>query len=382
MREEGVVPDNVAMVSVVNACAKLGAMHKARFIHDFIAGNKFPLDVILGTAMIDMYAKCGSVKSAREIFDGMRKKNVISWSAMIAAYGYHGQGKKALELFPMMLSSGVLPNRITFVSLLYACSHIGLVEEGLQLFSSMQDDFSIVPDVKHYTCMVDLLGRAGRLSEALKLIESMSVEKDEGLWGALLGACRIHKNVDLAEMAAKSLLELQPQNPGHYVLLSNIYANAGRWQDVAKIRDLMTQRRLKKVPGWTWIEVDNQIHQFSVGDGTHPRSKDIYGMLKTLSKKLELAGYVPDTNFVLHDVDEEVKLGILSTHSEKLAIAFGLIATPEGTPIRIMKNLRVCGDCHSFSKYVSAVTKRVIIVRDANRFHHFEGGACSCGDYW
>lgn len=382
MREEGVVPDNVAMVSVVNACAKLGAMHKARFVHDFIAGNKFPLDVILGTAMIDMYAKCGSVKSAREIFDGMQKKNVISWSAMIAAYGYHGQGKIALELFPMMLSSGVLPNRITFVSLLYACSHIGLVEEGLRLFSSMQDDFSIVPDVKHYTCMVDLLGRAGRLSEALKLIESMSVEKDEGLWGALLGACRIHKNVDLAEMAAKSLLELQPQNPGHYVLLSNIYANAGRWQDVAKIRDLMTQRRLKKVPGWTWIEVDNQIHQFSVGDGTHPRSKDIYGMLKTLSKKLELAGYVPDTNFVLHDVDEEVKLGILSTHSEKLAIAFGLIATPEGTPIRIMKNLRVCGDCHSFSNYVSAVTKRVIIVRDANRFHHFEGGACSCGDYW
>ncbi|KDO70478.1 hypothetical protein CISIN_1g0374141mg, partial [Citrus sinensis] len=344
--------------------------------------NKFLLDVILGTAVIDMYAKCGSIDSAREIFDRMRQKNVISWSAMIAAYGYHGQGKKALDLFPMMLSSRVLPNRITFVSLLYACSHTGLVEEGLRLFSSMWDDFAVRPDVKHYTCMVDLLGRAGRLDEALKLIESMSVEKDEGLWGALLGACRIHKNVDLAEMAAKSLLERQPQNPGHYVLLSNVYANAGRWQDVAKIRDLMTRRRLKKIPGWTWIEVENKIHQFSVGDSTHPQSEEIYRMLVTLSEKLELAGYIPDTNFELHDVDEEVKVGNLYSHSEKLAIAFGLIATPEGTHIRIMKNLRVCGDCHSFIKHVSAITRRVIIVRDANRFHHFEGGACSCRDYW
>ena len=382
MREEGVVPDKVAMVTVVFACAKLGAMHKARTIDDYIQRKKFRLDVILGTAMIDMHAKCGCVESAREIFDRMEEKNVISWSAMIAAYGYHGQGRKALDLFPMMLRSGILPNKITLVSLLYACSHAGLVEEGLRFFSSMWEDYSVRADVKHYTCVVDLLGRAGRLDEALKLIESMTVEKDEGLWGAFLGACRTHKDVVLAEKAATSLLELQSQNPGHYVLLSNIYANAGRWEDVAKIRDLMSQRRLKKTPGWTWIEVDNKSHQFSVGDTTHPRSKEIYEMLKSLSNKLELVGHVPDTNFVLHDVDEELKIGILYTHSEKLAIAFGLIATPEHTPIRIIKNLRVCGDCHTFCKLVSAITGRVIIVRDANRFHHFKEGACSCGDYW
>ncbi|KAK1562399.1 hypothetical protein Q3G72_011209 [Acer saccharum] len=227
MIEEGVRPDNVAMVNVVYACAKLGFMHKARLVHDYITRNRFFLNVILGTAMIDMYAKCGSVDFAREIFDAMPQKNVVSWSAMIAAYGYHGQGRKALDLFPMMLSSGISPNRITFVSLIYACSHAGLVEEGLQLFSSMQDDYAVAPDLKHYTCMVDLLGRAGRLDEALKLIESMRIEKDEGLWGSLLGACRIHKKLELAEMAAKSLLELQPENAGHYVLLSNIYANAG-----------------------------------------------------------------------------------------------------------------------------------------------------------
>lgn len=311
MREEGVVPDKVAMVAVAFACAKLGVMHKARMIDDYIRGKKFRLDVILGTAMIDMYAKCGCVESAREIFDRMEEKNVISWSAMIAAYGYHGQGRKALDLFPTMLNSGILPNKITMVSILYACSHAGLVEEGLQFFSSMWEDYSVKPDVKHYTCVIDLLGRAGRLYEALKLIENMTVEKDEELWGAFLGACSTHKHVVLAEKAATSLLELQAQKPGYYVLLSNIYANGGRWEDVAKVRDLMSQKRLKKTPGWTWIEVDGKSHQFTVGDTTHPRSKEIYEMLMILSSKLELVGYVPDTNFVLHDVDEELKIGIL-----------------------------------------------------------------------
>ncbi|CAK7341869.1 unnamed protein product [Dovyalis caffra] len=382
MRKEGFVPDKVAMVTIVNACARLGATNKARLVHDYICAKRYSLDVVLGTAMIDMYAKCGSVDSAREIFDRMEQKNVISWSAMIGAYGCHGQGREALDLFHMMLSSGIRPNQITFVSLLYACSHAGLVDEGLQLFSLMSVNYGVRPNVKHYTCMVDLLGRAGRLDEALRLIENMKVEKDEGVWCALLGACRIHKKVDLAEKAAKLLLALQTQNPGHYILLSNIYANAGRWKDVAKIRDLMTRRRLKKVPGYTWIEVDSIIYQFGAGDSSHPRSKEIYEMLKSLSQKLESAGYVPDTNSVLHDVDEEVKLGILYAHSEKLAIAFGLIATPEGTAIGITKNLRVCGDCHTFCKLVSAITHRDIIVRDANRFHHFKEGTCSCRDYW
>ena len=382
MRKEGVVPDKISMVTVVSACAKLGAMNRARLVHDYVFGNKFSLDLILGTAMIDMYAKCGCIDSARDIFDRMKEKNVVSWSAMIAAYGYHGHGRKALDIFSMMLSSGTLPNAITFVSLLHACSHAGLIEEGLRFFSLMWDEYSVKPNVKHYTCMVDLLGRAGRLDEAAKLVESTTVNKDEGLWGALLGACKIHGHIELAEKAGNSLLQLQPHNAGHYVLLSNIYAKAGRWKDVAKIRDRMTQSRLKKVPGWTWIEVDNNIHKFSSGDETHPRSKEIYEMLKDLNEKLEVAGYVPDTIFVLQDVDEEVKVGMLYAHSERLAIAFGLIATPVGIPIRITKNLRVCGDCHTFSKFVSSVTQRVIIVRDANRFHHFKEGVCSCGDYW
>ncbi|KAM7254884.1 hypothetical protein ACFE04_020125 [Oxalis oulophora] len=381
MREEGVVPDKINMVAVVNACANFGSMHKAKTVHEYICRQRFSFDVILGSAMIDMYAKCGDTEAAREIFDTMKVRNVISWTAMIAAYGYYGQGSKALDLFHMMLSNGILPNKITFLSLLYACSHSGLVEEGNQIFSSMWEDYGMKPGVKHYTCMVDLLGRAGKFDEAIKLIESMSIEKDEGIYGALLGACRLHKNIDLAEKVADSL-QLQPKNPAHYILISNIYASASRWADVANIRYLMSQRKLKKVPGYTWIEINDKTYQFSVADRTHPHSKEIYKKLKDLGVELELAGYIPDTNCVLHDVNEEAKKGMLCFHSEKLAIAFGLIATEGESIIRITKNLRVCSDCHTFIKYVSAVTQRVIIVRDANRFHHFEEGKCSCKDYW
>ncbi|KAL3623425.1 hypothetical protein CASFOL_032241 [Castilleja foliolosa] len=382
MIREGIVPDKIAMGNIANACAKLGMMYKAKIVHDFVKTMKYPLDVILGTALIDMHAKCGNINLAKEVFDQMLEKNVISWSTMIAAHGYHGEGLKALDLFQTMLGDGISPNSITFVSVLYACSHSGLVEEGIRIFSLMEEEYRVRPNVKHLTCVIDLYGRAGKLKQALELIEDMDIDKDAGLWGALIGACGIHGNVEIAEKAAESLLELQLENAGHYILLSNIYAKAGQWEKVAKIRQLMSRQRIKKIPGWTWIEIDNKIHKFGVGDYTHPMSKEIYEELKCLGEKLERVGYVPDTNFVLHDIDEESKLDLLNSHSEKLAIAFGLIGTPEASVIRVTKNLRVCGDCHSFIKFVSLITKRVIIVRDANRFHHFEEGACSCRDYW
>ncbi|GFZ02509.1 mitochondrial editing factor 22 [Actinidia rufa] len=250
--------DPFVVAALVDVYAKCRVIEDAKQLFDRMPKR----DLVTWTVMIGGYAECGNAReslcgildSAREIFDRMREENVIPWSAMIGAYGYHGKGRKAIDLFPLMLSSGILPNRITFVSLLYACSH------------------------------------AGRLDEALDLIENMSVEEDEELWGALLGVCR--------------------------------------WEDVAKIRELMNHRRLKKIPSWTWIKVDNKTHQFSVGDHTHSRSKEIYKMLKTLLEKLELAGYVPDTNFVWHDVDEELKQGMLYSNSKKFAIAFGLSAPP------------------------------------------------------
>jgi hypothetical protein len=230
--------------------------------------------------------------------------------------------------------------------------------------------------------MVDLLGRAGCLDEARGFIENMPIDPGPSVWGALLGACRIHCNVELGEHAAKHLFYFVPEDAGFYVLLSNIYATAGRWGDVVKVRTMMKDRGVKKPAGYSLIEVDNKVHAFIVGDRSHPQCQKIYAMLEILAGQMKAAGYVPNTNFALYDVEEELKEDILCIHSERLAIAFGLLNTSDGTPIRITKNLRVCGDCHTATKFISKIVKREIIVRDANRFHHFKEGLCSCGDYW
>eukprot|EP01018_Ginkgo_biloba_P007785 Gb_19828 [translate_table: standard] len=382
MQLSGMTPDKVTMVSMISACAHLGALQQGKWIHDCVSRSGFESDIIVGSALIDMYCKCGSVDIARQVFDKMSKRNVVSWSAMIAGYGMHGHGEDALALFNQMQETDMKPNHITFVSVLSACSHAGLVEEGWRYFNCMDRDYCITPGVKHYTCMVDLLGRAGHLEEAQNFIKKMPLPPDAGVWGALLGACRIHCNIELGEDVAERLFKLEPENAGYYVLLSNIYAAAGRWNDIAKVRAMMTDRGLKKTPGRSWIEVNDKVHTFRVGDKSHPRSKEIYAMLETLVGQMEAAGYVPNTNFVLHDVEEEIKEDILCSHSEKLAIAFGLITTSPGSPIRITKNLRICGDCHSATKFISKIVNREIIMRDANRFHHFKDGLCSCGDYW
>eukprot|EP01018_Ginkgo_biloba_P003629 Gb_16327 [translate_table: standard] len=382
MQQAGVKPNSVTMVSVLSACAYLAALQQGKWIHAYIVKSGFESDVSVGNSLVDMYAKCGSLEIARNFFDKMPKRDVISWNAMIAGYGMHGHGEDALAVFTQMQQTSVKPNHITFVSILSACSHAGLVDYGWQYFDCMGRDYCIAPTVKHYACMVDLLGRAGYLDEAYDFIKSMPLEPDDSVWGALLGACRIHCNIEIGERVAEHLFDLEPENAGYYVLMSNIYAAAGKWNEVAKVRAMMNARGVKKTPGCSLIEVNKTIHEFLVGDRSHPQSEIIYEMLKTLTGQLEAAGYVPDTNFVLHDVEEEMKEHMLYSHSEKLAIAFGLINTSAGTPIRITKNLRVCGDCHNASKFISKIVKREIIVRDANRFHHFKDGLCSCGDYW
>eukprot|EP01018_Ginkgo_biloba_P026598 Gb_12372 [translate_table: standard] len=382
MQLADVKPNAVTIVSVLPACAHIAALQQGKWIHDYIVRSGFELDASVGTALVDMYAKCGNIEIARQLFNKISKRDVVSWNAMIAGYGMHGHGEEALELFNEMQQTGLRPNHITFVCLLSACSHAGLVDDGWKYFNCMRQDYCITPRVKHYACMVDLLGRAGHLDEAQDLIEKMPLQPDAGVWGALLSACRIHCNIELGERVAGRLFDLEPENDGYYVLLSNIYAAAGRWNDVVKVRTMMKEKGLKKTPGCSLIEIDNNVHAFLVGDRSHPQSDQIYAMLETLAGQMKEAGYVPDTNFVLHDVEEEVKEHMIGSHSEKLAIAFGLISTSPGSPIRITKNLRVCGDCHIATKFISKIVKREIVVRDANRFHHFQDGLCSCGDYW
>jgi pentatricopeptide repeat protein len=378
----GMDSDEITLVSVLSACTHVGALQQGKWIHDCVVRRGFDGDVLVASALIDMYCKCGSTELARQVFDKMLKRDVVSWSAIIAGYGLHGQSEDALALFDQMLQSGIRPDHITFVSVLSACSHAGLVAKGWEYFDCMSRDYGIIPGVKHYTCMVDLLGRAGHLDEAHEFIKKMPLEPDAGVWGALLGASRIHSNTELGERVAERLFEIEPRNPGYYVLLSNIYAAKGRWHDSVKVRTMMMDLGLRKPPGCSWIELNNKVHAFRVGDRSHPQSKQIYELLETLGEQMQGAGYVADTNFVLHDVEEEVKENILGSHSEKLAIAFGLLNTKPGSPIRITKNLRVCGDCHNASKYISRIVSREIIMRDASRFHHFKNGSCSCRDYW
>lgn len=266
--------------------------------------------------------------------------------------------------------------------MLSACSHTGLVDRGTEFFQSLYQDYGITANSKHYTCMIDLLGRAGRLNDAQNLMNSMPFEPDAATWGALLGASRIHDNTELAEKAAEMIFEMEPENAGMYVLLSNLYAASGRWSDVGTMRLKMKDTGVRKVPGYSWVEVQNKVHTFYVGDYSHPEAGRIYTFLEELDSRMKRDGYVCATKLVLHDVDEEEKEHMLKYHSEKLAVAFGILNIPPGRPIRVMKNLRVCADCHTAIKHISNIAKRVIILRDSNRFHHFTGGVCSCGDYW
>eukprot|EP01018_Ginkgo_biloba_P024981 Gb_25581 [translate_table: standard] len=382
MEMAGVKSNSVTIASVLTACARIAALQQGKEMHDYIIRRGFESHVVVSNALIDMYAKCGSIKIARHVFEKMSQRTVVSWNAMISGYGMHGHVDEALTLFNQMHQVGMKPDHITLVAVLSACSHSGLVDEGWHHFDCMTGDYHVTPRMEHYACMVDLLGRAGQLDEAHEFITNMPLEPDASVWGALLGACRIHCNIELAEHVAERLFELEPENAGFYVLLSNIYAVAGRWADVAKVRTMLKDRGLRKKPGCSWIEIDNKVHEFVVGDKVHPQSEKIYAMLESMSEQMKEAGYVPDTNFVLHDVEEEKKEHILCGHSEKLAIAFGLISTSPRTPLRITKNLRVCGDCHSATKFISQIFQREIIVRDTNRFHHFKDGLCSCRDYW
>jgi len=382
MLNEGFRPDCYAVVGVLCACARLGALELGNWASNLMDRNEFLGNPVLGTALIDMYAKCGRMDSAWEVFRAMRKKDIVVWNAAISGLAMSGHVKAAFGLFGQMEKSGIEPDGNTFVGLLCACTHAGLVDEGRQYFNSMERVFTLTPEIEHYGCMVDLLGRAGFLDEAHQLVKSMPMEANAIVWGALLGGCRLHRDTQLVEVVLKQLIALEPSNSGNYVLLSNIYSANHKWEDAAKIRSIMSERGIKKVPGYSWIEVDGVVHEFLVGDTSHPLSEKIYAKLGELVKDLKASGYVPTTDYVLFDIEEEEKEHFIGCHSEKLAIAFGLISTAPNDKIRVVKNLRVCGDCHEAIKHISRFTGREIIVRDNNRFHCFNDGSCSCKDYW
>ncbi|CAN1223710.1 Pentatricopeptide repeat-containing protein At4g30700 [Linum grandiflorum] len=382
MQMSHISPNPVTVTSILSACAQLGALSLGQWVHGLIRNNNFESNIYVSTALIDMYAKCGSIVEARLLFDSIPNKNEVTWNAMISGYGLHGHGQEALKLFYEMLNSGISLSRITFLSILYACSHSGLVKEGDEIFKSMIRDHGFQPITEHYACMVDILGRAGKLEEALEFIKGIPENPSPPIWSTLLGACMIHKDMNMARLASEKLFELDPENMGYYVLMSNIYSSERNFPGAAFVRQVAKKRKLVKTPGCTLVEIHQKPHVFKAGDWSHPQSTAIHAELEKLNTKMKEAGYQADTITALHDVEEEEKELMVKVHSEKLAIAFGLISTEPGTEIRIFKNLRICQDCHTASKYISKITHRVIVARDANRFHHFKDGSCSCGDYW
>ncbi|CAI0378507.1 unnamed protein product [Linum tenue] len=382
--ESGLRPNQVTVVSVLAACADLCALDLGKRVHEYSNRSGFKNNVLVCNTLIDMYAKCGSLEEASRVFDEMEgKRTVFSWSAMIVGLAAHGRAQEALSLFSSMLQDGTEPNGVTFVGLLHACAHMGLVDEGRAFFTSMTRDYGITPGIEHYGCMVDLLSRAGLVKEAYEFIMEMPIKPNGIIWGALLGGCRLHKDIKLAEQAIQHLSVLDPLNDGYYIVLSNIYAEAGRWEDVTRVRKLMKARGVKKTSGWSKITLDDGIvHEFVAGDESHPQAEGIFRKWDELVVEMMLRGYVANTSLVLLDIEEEQKVKFIYRHSEKLAVSFGLLNTPAGTTIRIIKNLRVCEDCHSALKLIAAISGREIVVRDRNRFHCFKDGCCSCGDYW
>ncbi|XP_074317193.1 pentatricopeptide repeat-containing protein At5g50390, chloroplastic [Silene latifolia] len=381
MQDSGVSMDHFTFSIVVRICARLGSLEHAKQAHAGLVRHGFSLDTVANTALVDLYSKWGRIEDARNLFDKMTRKNVISWNALIAGYGSHGQGEKAVELFDKMLREGMRPNHVTFLAVLSACSYSGLSDQGWDIFDSMNTVHGVNPRAMHYACMIELLGREGLLDEALALIKDAPFEPTLNMWAALLTACRVHKNLELGKFAAEKLYGIGPEKLGNYVVLLNIYNSLGKFEEAASVINKLKQKGLRMLPACTWIDIKKQAYSFSSGDVAPEHAKDIHQKLDSLLAEISKHGYTPEKRSLLPDVDEKEQK-MLSYHSEKLAVAFGVMSTAAQTPLQLMQSHRICNDCHKALKLIAKVTEREIVVRDSSRFHRFRNGSCSCGDYW
>ncbi|XAR50591.1 hypothetical protein NMG60_11004950 [Bertholletia excelsa] len=375
-------PNSVTLVNVLSACARIGALMCGKEIHAHALRIGLGFNGFLPNAVLDMYVRCGRLSLAWNQFNTL-KKDIVSWNILLTGYAQRGQGILAMELFDRMTSSGVKPDEITFISLLCACSRSEMVNEGLNYFNSMENKFGILPNIKHHACIVDLLGRAGKLEDAYKFIQEMPTKPDPAIWGALLNACRIHRQVELGEVAARHIFKLDEGRVGYYILLYNLYTDSGRWNEAARLRKTMIEKGLTVDPGCSWVEVKGKVHAFLSGDDYHPQIKEINTVLTGFYEKMKAAG-LSESEQCSTDKVESSKAEIFCGHSEKQAITFALINTSPGMPIWVTKNLYMCESCHNTIKFISKVVRREISVRDTEHFHYFKDGVCSCRDegYW
>eukprot|EP00250_Pteridium_aquilinum_P013580 c21434_g1_i2 orf=419-3316(+) len=376
MQSEGVSPNAVTIACVLRACGSIGAIEKGLALHMEIVANELDTIPSIANSLINMYAKCGSLSEAHKVFDQLPVQDVTAYSAMIKGYGVNREGNMAVKCFEDMLGYGVKPDSVTFTCLLAACCHGSLVCEGQEYFKRMREDHGIEPTIEHYVCMVGLFARSGHLYEAERFLE-MLCPPSQRTWAALLSACKTYGEEELGSRSFQQLVYSNPHVPAWYVLMADIYAGASRWDAAYRLEEMRKHSGMLKEPASALIEVDNQIHEFIVGSNP---SDEVSEMLITMNSRMKREGHLPNVDSVVKPVTDNEKESFLCEHAEKLALAFGLLYTPQGQTLRVTKSMRMCNDCHDTSKIVSMVEKREIILRDDCTIHHFKDGSCSCGD--
>ncbi|KAJ3699962.1 hypothetical protein LUZ61_003667 [Rhynchospora tenuis] len=375
-------PDMFTFSSVLNACTGLMALECGTQIHAQMLKSGVLSDAVSCTSLVNMYGKCGNIEDAKKAFSEMQARTAVSWSTMIAAYSQNGRYKEAIELFEEMLAAGVKPTLVSFISVLSACSYACLVDKAYYYFNLMKDHYGIEPDTGHYACMVDMFVRLGRITDAFEFIERENFEPNEIIWCILIAGCRSHGNTSLAFYTADRLLALKPKTMETYILLLNMYKSAERWEDVSRVRTIIKEENIPYIRDGSWISIKDKVKYFVASDRSHSENDEIFVFLEDLIEKAKGIGYEPYKAIHASDGEEEKKeTRLVRHHSEKLAVAFGLINASCREPIRVIKNISMCKDCHSLLKLISVLTDREIIVRDSKRFHKFKEGECSCGDF-
>ncbi|KAL9239422.1 hypothetical protein vseg_013746 [Gypsophila vaccaria] len=363
----GVGIDLARYLALIDACGEARALEEARAVHEHLIKYFSPVSTTVFNKILEMYGKCGSMNDAYDTFNTMAERNLTSWDNMIVWYTRNGLGEEAIDMFTTFKEAGLKPDGQMFCSVFDACGVVGDVSEGMLHFDSMSKIYGITPTMGHYASIVRMLGSACQLDEALEFIENLAVEPSVDVWVSLMNISRIQGNVDLGDRCAQIVEQLDP---------SRLTEESRAGLLVVKGSDML-KRKARKAR-----TLDHKQHEYRAGDKSHPEHEKIYALLRGFKESMKEAGYVPETRFVLHDIDQEEKEEAIMAHSERLACAYSLLTSSPRSQMRIMKNLRVCGDCHSVFKIISKLVGRRIIMRDQKRFHHFEDGKCSCNDYW
>ncbi|XP_058763037.1 pentatricopeptide repeat-containing protein At4g32450, mitochondrial-like [Vicia villosa] len=360
-------------LQLMKQCRKARSLDEAKVVHRHVLQHLSPLNVSTCNEILEMYFECGSVDDAVTVFKNMTERDSTTWYTMITQLAKNGFAEDSIDIFTQFKSLGLKPDGQLFIGVFSACSMLGDISEGMLHFETMSRDYGIVPTMAHYVSLVDMIGSIGHLGEALEFIEKMPMEPGVDVWETLMNSSRVHGNTELGDRCAELVEKLDPSR-------LNEKSKAGLLLE--ETSDSIKNKEQNKLASKNLLEVRSKIHEYRAGDTSHPENDKIYALLRGLRVQMKEAGYIAETKYVLHDIDQEGKEDALLAHSERLAVAYGLLNSSARSPIRVIKNLRVCGDCHTALKIISDLVGRELIIRDAKRFHHFKNGLCSCRDYW